>query len=378
MTTRRTLTLGLRIGPAACVLCLLVYAAPLHAQGTKKNPRSKVYFSDVNGEAQIDTGEMIEDLSKRSVYSAEGAVIETKGVKGSGDSRNYSTMVYSNGTGAFFDANTRVEVKQFSQDAFTPNRTDMEVEPSVSHTQAFVARGTVGLCASKLVAGSTMNYQTPLASINVRGPKVVIEAMDDVTKISMLEGESTVRAGSNDLGGQTVRSGEQAIIRRRPGGAPPAIQIIRIPPQEAPALDGQVAMACMAKKTVYFEVRERPATIAEKAAEAAADDSAKKKSSDEAAATDGTAANGGAAGSGDSPAVAASTASSTSPANKAPSGEVTAFYGNSSSSASASGSSSTNNNVVREIIPVPVVPANLPVNFTISPAALPGRTGPGG
>lgn len=239
-------------------LCLVAATSPAFGQGKKKNPASKVFVSDVNGEAQIDTGDTIQDLSKRSVYTAQGTIIETKRPENEGDrGKNYSTMVYSNGTGAFFDADTRVEVQRFVQEPFTPNRADVEFEPSISQTQAFIARGAVGLCTSKLVAGSSMTYQTPHGSVNIRGRKIVIETSKEVTKISMLEGDSTVRAGSMDMGGHTVHSGEQAIIRPGGPGMPNSIEIVKIPENDVSRLDDKVSMACMAKKTVYFDVQEK-------------------------------------------------------------------------------------------------------------------------
>ena len=316
-----------------CTLAAVALALPaVQAQQKKKNPTSKVYFSDVSGEALIDTGDAIEDLAKRTVYNAEGTVIETKRPQNETDrSKYYSSMVYSNGTGAFFDADTRVEVRRFMQEPFLPNRNDGDVEPSISQTQAFVARGTVGLCTSKLVAGSTMMYSTSLASVNIRGRKVVIESGTDVTKISMLEGDSTVKSGPNDLGGHIVHAGEQAIIRRTQPGQPNEIQITRIPDGESQHLDEKVSMACMAKKTVYFEVREK-----------------------------------------------ANSASQTGAAEEGSgSGGVTAFDG--------SGGGGTGSTNTREIVPVEVVPTNLPVEFTVSPARLPGTpvsdtpgNGPGG
>jgi hypothetical protein len=217
-------------------------------------------------------------------------------------------MVYSYGTGAFFDADTRVEIRRFVQEPFTPNRTDLEVEPSISQTQAFIARGTVGLCTSKLVAGSLMTYHTPHGSVNIRGRKVVIESNDDITKISMLEGDGTVRAGPNDLGGQLLRPGEQAIIRRGDPGQPNRVEIRRIPPADLPQLDERVDMACLARRTVYFEVQDSP---------------------------------GGEGGDGSA---------------------LTAFN-------AADGST-------RELVPIETVPVNMPVQFTVSPAAIitPART----
>jgi hypothetical protein len=298
------------------------------AQGQRKNPASKVYITDVSGEALIDTGEAIEDLTKRAVFTVQGAVIETKRPESPSDQNKYfSTMVYSNGTGAYFDADTRVEVKRFVQEPFTPNRNDAEVEPSISRTQAFLSRGSVGLCNSKLVAGSSMTYDTPNASIKIRGRKLVMEATDNMTKVSMLEGESTIQAGPTDTGGHVVKAGEQAIIRRDVLGQTTRVEIRPIPPQEMPALDDKVAMACMARKSVYFEVKEKSETLA-------ADESANE--------TGGAAA--GASGEGD-------TAFS----------PVTAFDG---------GSSSASSGVVREIVAVEILPPTLPVEYTVSTASI--------
>ena len=333
----------------ALVIALILVACPArlaHAQDNKKNPASKVYVSDVSGEAQIDTGENIQDLNKRSVYSASGTVIETKKAEREDDkSKVYSTMVYSNGTGSYFDHDTRVEVKKFVQEPFTPNRTDMEVEPSISQTQAFVARGTVGLCTSKLVAGSNMTYQTSLGSINIRGRKVVIQADEGQTKISMLEGESTVRAGSLDMGGQTLHAGEQAIIRAGVAGGPGRIQITRIPPAEASQLDDKVSMACMAKKTVYFEIKERQIT-----------NEPEKVASESAAPPQGE------------------TGTKESSSTSTTSAPITAFDGNSATS-NTTNTITVVNRGPAEIIAVPVVPTNLPLDFTISPARI---TKPGG
>lgn len=336
--------LSLRARRAALVFLGLAVVSlgsgPAWAQGKKKaNPTSKVYVADVSGEASIDTGEALEDLGKRSVYTAEGTVIETKKPANEADrSKYFSTMVYSNGTGAFFDADTRVEVKKFMQEPFTPNRSDVDVEPSISQTQAFLARGTVGLCTSKLVAGSNMNYQTPHGSVNVRGRKVVIEAGPDITKVSMLEGDSTVKGGTADLGGQIIKAGEQAIIRRGAPGQPAQVQIQAIPASELPKLDDKVAMACMAKKTVYFEVRERTVTG--------------DRTGEGAESTGGT-GDGGGAGS-----------------EEGGGGAITAFNGNSGGASSVT---------IREIVPVEIVPTVLPTQFTVSPARIqtPGR-GPGG
>ena len=216
----------------------------------KKNPTSKFFVTDVEGQSQVNTGEKIEELTRKSVYSAEGTIVETKP-----DATN--ALVYSNGTGIFFDHDTRVEMRRFVQEPFTPNRADMEVEPSISQTQSFLARGVVGLCTSKLVAGSSMSYRTPYASVAIRGRKVVIETNEKFTKVSLLEGDVTVRGGEYDSGGQTLRPGQQAIVTPGRMGASNSIAIQSIPQGEIRALEDKVTVACMAKNTVYFEVANR-------------------------------------------------------------------------------------------------------------------------
>jgi len=318
------------IAPIMTVLATVATTCALfptaaHAQNKKKNPTSKVYISDVAGDAQIDIGESIQDLAKKSVYNAQGTIIETrKAEKDEDKNKIFSTMVYSNGTGAYFDQDTKVEMRKFIQEPFTPNRVDMDTEPSISQTQAFVVRGSVGLCNSKQVAGSSMNYSTPQGSVAVRGKKVVIETNDNVTKISMLEGDSTVRAGALDMGGQVLKTGQQAIIRPGLAGRPNQIQIQNIPANEIANLDDKVAQACMAKKTVYFEVKE------------------KKDSGLGNLATSGTTTDD------------ASSTDATSP--------ISAFDSNTATNTSSVG--------VGEIVVVPTVPTELPVQFTVSPSTI--------
>ncbi len=318
------------LGTIAATCALFPTAA--HAQNKKKNPTSKVYISDVAGDAQIDIGDSIQDLSKKSVYNAQGTVIETrKAEKDEDKNKIFSTMVYSNGTGAYFDQDTKVEMKKFIQEPFTPNRVDMDTEPSISQTQAFVSRGAVGLCNSKQVAGSSMNYSTAQGSVAIRGKKVVIEANDNVTKISMIEGDSTVRAGALDMGGQILKTGQQAIIRPGQAGRPNQIQIQNIPPSEMAALDDKVAQACMAKKTVYFEVTENKndSLGTSSTAGTTTDDSSSTGSTD-----------------------------ATSP--------ISAFDGNTATNTSSVG--------VGEIVVVPTVSTELPVQFTVSPSTIVSAT----
>ena len=360
------------VGPAVLLVAVALVSSSLFAQGRKKNPTSKVFISDVAGEAQIDTGDNIQDLNKRSVYTAQGTIIETKKSDRDEDKNKiFSTMVYSNGTGAYFDQDTKVEVKRFVQEPFTPNRTDMDVEPSISQTQAYVSRGTVGLCTSKLVAGSNMTYNTPHGAINIRGKKIVIQATDGETKVSMLEGDSTIRGGTMDLGGHQLHAGEQAIIRPGAPGQPNNVIVQQIPPSEVTQLDDKVAQACMAKKTVYFEVKERtidpgPGGATDVAAEASGSTTAETTAS----ATEDTASGGSNTGGGNSGGNGQSSTTTSAP--------VTAFDGPVANPSPVSLNSSGNVSItIQEIVAVPVVPVNLPVQFTVSPSRLvtPGQPG---
>lgn len=227
-----------------------VFTSSAHAADAKrKNPTSKLYVADVEGLASINTGDKIEDLTKKSVHAAEGVILETT-------PKASNAIVLSNGTGISFDPDTRLEMKRFLQEPFSPNRTDLEVEPSVSQTTAFLPRGTVGLCTSKMVAGSTMIYNTRHASIAIRGRKVIIETSENETIVSLLEGDVTVR-GEMMAGGQSLKPGQQAIITRKSNFEPPVIILQDIPKDQMNRLSAKVTLACMARKTVYFEVSER-------------------------------------------------------------------------------------------------------------------------
>jgi len=310
----------------------LLLPSLLNADG-KKNPASKFYVADVDGEAQIDTGDRVDDLNKKSVYNAQGTVIETK-------ANAANAMVFSNGTGIFFDEDTRVEVKRFDQEPFLPNRTDMEVEPSVSQTQAYVPRGTIGLCTSKLVAGSNMTYRTQLGAVNIRGGKVVIQNEGHKTTISMLEGESTVTSGNINMGGHPLRNGQQAVITPSGPGGASVVKIQSIPSGQMPQLESKVTMACTAKKTVYFEARVRSQNNTQTMAEVAANAGVES--------------------------VTSSTSTTSSAESSVTAGPVTAFDAPSLNSPTPTTPTSTATTPT-VIVAVPVVPTNLPVQNDVSP-----------
>lgn len=213
------------------------------AWGNSPSPTSKLYVADLEGQSEIDTGERIEDIQNKSVHNAQGTIIVTLP-----DSAN--SMVFSNGTGVFLQEDSRLEVKRFSQEPFVPNRTDLESEPSISQTLARLSHGMVGLCTPKMVAGSSMVYGTPQASVNVRGGKVVIQSDEYTTTVSSIEGSVTISGTGGSSRGLEVTSGNQAVITRMPGRAP-SIDIQPIPDADSDRLSDSVAMACSARKIAY-------------------------------------------------------------------------------------------------------------------------------
>lgn len=245
-TTSRSLRWGL-----TTLVSVLVVAGPAFA--AKQNPTSKLYIADLSGQSEIDTGERIEDLRAKSVHNAQGTVIETME-----DANN--SMVFSNGTGLYLDPETRVEVRRFVQEPFTPNRTDLETEPSISQTYGYMPRGRIGICAPRMVAGSSMVYATPHASVSIRGKRVVVQADDFETKVSSVEGDVTITGKGTGSNGRTLSGGQQAIIRHLPG-QPATIEIGPIPDAEVQEIEDRVTMACNARRTVYFDVAKKKSEI---------------------------------------------------------------------------------------------------------------------
>lgn len=216
------------------------------SEAKEKNPTSKLYIANLDGAADIDTGDRIESLNEKSVHNAQGTVIET-------DSKGSNAMVFSNGMGVYLIPDSRMEVKKFRQEPFVPNRTDLDVEPSISQTAMGVSHGAVGICPPRLVAGSSMVFSTPQGSVSVRSGNVVIETDEGETRISLIEGDVTVRGGENDSGGTPLQPGQQAVITRTPDGSS-TVSLRPIPAPDRPKLEEWSAQACMARRTVYFDV----------------------------------------------------------------------------------------------------------------------------
>lgn len=235
--------------PIRFFLALLCIAAAARAQTSNKGPASKLFIAETKGDTQIDTGREIDDLTKKSVYRAKGTVIETKA-----DSN--VSFVLSNGTGIYTDVATRLEVRDFQQEPFRANRTDMDDEPSVSATHLYLDYGVIGVSTSNMVAGSTMVYDTSLATATIRGRQAVIEAGDNITEISMVSGDATVQGGPLDPP-HDIKAGQQIIVRPGRPGQGNIVTIQSVPSgsdaESEQWLEYRVTTADDARRMVYFD-----------------------------------------------------------------------------------------------------------------------------
>ena len=115
-----------------------------------------------------------------------------------------------------------------------------------------IEHGVIGISTSRLVAGSSMEFDTPQAKAFIRGRQSVIQVGDNFTEISMLLGEATVQCGPLD---------QQIIIRAGIGAGPNAVQVRQIEDGNAEEheqwLEERVLTADAARKLVYFEVQTR-------------------------------------------------------------------------------------------------------------------------
>ncbi|HEY8996053.1 MAG TPA: hypothetical protein VIM71_15410 [Lacunisphaera sp.] len=242
----------------ACLSAAVVFAPASFAQrqpGKTRGPVSKIYVAETKGETQIQNGDKIYTARQATAFDAPGTVIETK-------AEAHNAFVYSNGTGLFVDQSSRLEISRFIQEPFRTdhaNQLNTRYEPSVSQSNVFLSFGAIGICTSQLISGSSMLYRTPQASINIRGGRVVIESTPEGTTVDLLEGDLTVRSGEKDVGGQILRAGERAIIRRENADVEPVLTIQPIPRDALSADDRRVEMACNARKSVTFEIIERKA-----------------------------------------------------------------------------------------------------------------------
>ena len=82
----------------------------------------------------------------------------------------------------------------------------------------------------------------------------MIEVSDTETRVLLIEGDITVLVP--DVGGtsQTLRPGQQAIVRKTATDPVAAVAAQPIMDEQQAKLDEQVSLACISRRTVFFEV----------------------------------------------------------------------------------------------------------------------------
>lgn len=197
------LFLGLAIG-------LFPLAAQAKLNGGQNNILGKFFVSNIKGKITCIVNSRVYDLKKGDTLPARGAVFDT------GKGAN-ATLLFSNGTGVYVDEKTHFEVKRFEQEFFAPNN-NLRVEPSNSLTLISLSVGRVVLSTPQLLSGTIMIYETPHASVNIRGEKLLIEVNDKQTQthVAMISGNASVvprGADGNFLSiGKRVTTGREAYV----------------------------------------------------------------------------------------------------------------------------------------------------------------------
>ncbi len=208
-------------------------------------PTGKFYVAAVHGTADIFLKDgSIATLAPKAVYVADGAGIVT-------GADSSVTLVFSNSTSVTCADDTEMHILKFSQEPLKPNVTDLEDEPSVSQMQVYIDRGKVSVNTPNLAAGSSCTCFTAQGQIAIRNVQAVIDARPTETIVSMLSGDATARTDTLD-GGVHMQQGEQVILNNQVAGKPVPIQVQAIPVAQLVQLTAFAAETNMARKMVYF------------------------------------------------------------------------------------------------------------------------------
>jgi hypothetical protein len=97
-----------------------------------------------------------------------------------------------------------------------------------------------------------MVFTTPHSMINIRGRRLLIEVEVAETRVYLLEGDITV-LGDPAVGGETLKPGQFATIRRTSPDQPAVVTVAAIPDAQNSKIDDRIAFACISRRTVYFE-----------------------------------------------------------------------------------------------------------------------------
>ena len=240
-----------RVLTVTLALLFATFAPVTRGASAAGSPISKVYFAAVRGaDAFVHQGDRSQPISPKETYAAAGLGIETQ-------AGAIVTMVFSNGLAVQLHADTRLKVKRFAQEPFRPNRTDIQLEPSISDVELDLAYGTMVISTAKLVPGSRLNLETNRAEVNAQGGTMIVTANPEETDVSVVTGACTIYGHNDGTHFDAVKEGEMAKVHLAATDATGAV-VIEVTPMTKPelaTLTGQTDDITLAKRTVYFDQR---------------------------------------------------------------------------------------------------------------------------
>jgi len=206
---------------------------------------SKLYAVDVEGEAYVENNGQIIPLSAREIYVAQGSTVYTS-------EESTVSLVISNGTGIFLSENTRMSVTRAAQEPFQGERSDMINEPSVSNIQLEHQHGIMGICTSRLLAGTLLEVVTDEFITRIVDGKLVYERGPEGSSVTLVGGDASVQSGQIWYEGE----GRDLKVRHKiffpaDGSEPVETQLSG---SELAGMEGIVTIACLARRGVYFDV----------------------------------------------------------------------------------------------------------------------------
>jgi len=206
---------------------------------------SKLYAVDVEGEAYVENAGAILPLSAREIYVAQGSTVYTS-------EESTVSLVISNGTGLFLSESTRMTVTRAAQEPFQGERSDMINEPSVSNIQLEHQHGIMGICTSRLLAGTLLEVVTDEFITRIVDGKLVYERGPEGSSVTLVGGDASVQSG------QIWYEGEARDLKVRhklffPADGSEPIET-QLSGSELAGMEGIVTIACLARRGVYFDV----------------------------------------------------------------------------------------------------------------------------
>jgi len=206
---------------------------------------SKLYAVDVEGEVYVENSGLIIPLAAREIYVAQGSTVYTS-------EESTASLVISNGTGIFLSESSRMTVTRAEQEPFQGERSDMINEPSVSNIQLKHERGVMGICTSRLLAGTLLEVVTDEFTTRIVDGRLVYERGPEGSSVTLVGGDASLQSGQIWY----ENEGRDLKVRHKlffPADGSEPIDT-ELSGQELAEMEGIVTIACLARRGVYFDV----------------------------------------------------------------------------------------------------------------------------